>query len=530
MLVNKTILTRIIILLLFFSTNSFSQNIVLKQDVNTEHFPNISFKINIFNPETKSKEAFKVLENGVPVDFDLESSTPEVKDPSKVVLILFEDMYRQEKDYQRRSFKLILQNSLPQTVNSDDLFNVAVFDRNRDGSTPLRFLSDSFTNDANELIERLKKYNKPLDRFNSQKSSDLYNAINDGLLYLNKNFEGKNKMLVVLSGGKNLELSNYNSLGDLVILARKYKIPVYSVQYMVYEHENIDALAQNSYGKYFHVQGTYKLSGDHSPQTAADSLTVFLNNAVQRLQGKDYTISYNSSFEKDGKLHLITIKTDGAEDNISFKSPVCDYVCWFNKNKTLALSILGGFLLFLILLFFLIRNNRKKRKEIMKLKEEAVLKKIAQQEHELQEQKQKASMLEQKTIEAQRKLEEEKKQLLLEEEKKRKEEELKKIIKEMKAVNGFSKLKIVLPNGEVFDWLIEKPEITVGRSDDNDLQLKDQTVSSHHFKISYNNHEYYIKDLNSSNGIVINGKRVESAKLQNNVAFQVGKVKILFIK
>ena len=529
MLIRNRILSGIAISI-FWVNSIFSQNIVLKKDVDIEHFPKIEFKINIYNPETKDKQAFEVLENNQPVDFDLEVSTPPVSDDSKVVLILFEDMLHKDHGLQRRVFKEILQKTLPQTVNKNDLFNIATFDRNRDGSTPLHFISDEFTNDIDALTNSLDAYHKPIDRFNNQKSSDLYNAINDGILYLNKNFKGKNKVLVVLSAGKNLELSNYNSLGDLVILARKYKIPVYSIQYMIYEHENIDALANNSYGKFFHVQGGYKLKGDHSTQTASDSLTNFLKNAVSRMQGKDYQITYTSKFEKDGKLHTVTVKTDEESKNITFKSPVCGLKCWIKGHKKLAGAISGGVLLLLLLIFLLLRNNRKKREQIMKLKEEAVMNKIAQQEQELEEQKYKASLLEQKAMEEQRKRENEKQQLLQQEQERKKAEELRNIIKEMKAVKGFSKLRVVLPNGEMFDWNIELPVVTVGRSANNDLQINDPTVSSRHFKIYYQNHEYYIQDLNSANGIIMNGKKIKETKLVNNVAIQVGKVKILFIK
>ena len=82
----------------------------------------------------------------------------------------------------------------------------------------------------------------------------------------------------------------------------------------------------------------------------------------------------------------------------------------------------------------------------------------------------------------------------------------------------------------MFDWNIELPEVTIGRNTNNDLQINDPTVSSQHFKIYYKNHEYYIQDLNSANGIIMNGKKIKEAKLTNNIAIQVGKVKILFIK
>jgi len=51
--------------------------------------------------------------------------------------------------------------------------------------------------------------------------------------------------------------------------------------------------------------------------------------------------------------------------------------------------------------------------------------------------------------------------------------------------------------------------ITIGRSDDNDIQIKDSTVSSHHAKIVTYYEASYIEDLGSTNGTFVKGKRIQ---------------------
>lgn len=66
-------------------------------------------------------------------------------------------------------------------------------------------------------------------------------------------------------------------------------------------------------------------------------------------------------------------------------------------------------------------------------------------------------------------------------------------------------------------------EITLGRKEDNILVLKDQYVSSYHAKIYYRNREYYLEDLNSTNGTLLNGEKIkEKITLEAGDEIEVG--------
>ena len=55
----------------------------------------------------------------------------------------------------------------------------------------------------------------------------------------------------------------------------------------------------------------------------------------------------------------------------------------------------------------------------------------------------------------------------------------------------------------------DKDIIYVGRSKDNDIQMNNLTVSRHHLKIVNKRGQYFIEDLNSTNGTYFNGGRIE---------------------
>jgi pSer/pThr/pTyr-binding forkhead associated (FHA) protein len=76
-----------------------------------------------------------------------------------------------------------------------------------------------------------------------------------------------------------------------------------------------------------------------------------------------------------------------------------------------------------------------------------------------------------------------------------------------------SKLAIFLPDvGEVVYDLTEA-KVSVGRTDENAIHINDSSVSTHHAEFALQGGEYVLRDLGSTNGIRVNGKSVNEAKL-----------------
>ena len=65
------------------------------------------------------------------------------------------------------------------------------------------------------------------------------------------------------------------------------------------------------------------------------------------------------------------------------------------------------------------------------------------------------------------------------------------------------------PNRSQSIELKDKP-IYIGRSSDNDIQIKDNTVSRRHLKVFARDNRYYLEDLDSKNGTYVNGEQIHS--------------------
>lgn len=69
---------------------------------------------------------------------------------------------------------------------------------------------------------------------------------------------------------------------------------------------------------------------------------------------------------------------------------------------------------------------------------------------------------------------------------------------------------------------------TLGRESHNDIQLHDQEVSRKHAEIRFDNGEFELVDLKSSNGTFVNSRRIERQSLRNGDRLQFGKSLLLF--
>jgi len=63
--------------------------------------------------------------------------------------------------------------------------------------------------------------------------------------------------------------------------------------------------------------------------------------------------------------------------------------------------------------------------------------------------------------------------------------------------------------------------LTIGRSLDCDIILRDDQVSSHHSQVIYNDRVYWLQDLGSTNGTQIKGKRIIQQRLESGDEFTV---------
>jgi pSer/pThr/pTyr-binding forkhead associated (FHA) protein len=70
--------------------------------------------------------------------------------------------------------------------------------------------------------------------------------------------------------------------------------------------------------------------------------------------------------------------------------------------------------------------------------------------------------------------------------------------------------------------------IVLGRAPDVDLRLSDPSVSQHHARIELGPAGFSVQDLDSRNGVCLNGVRVHSAVLHSGDQLQLGDVLFVF--
>jgi pSer/pThr/pTyr-binding forkhead associated (FHA) protein len=60
--------------------------------------------------------------------------------------------------------------------------------------------------------------------------------------------------------------------------------------------------------------------------------------------------------------------------------------------------------------------------------------------------------------------------------------------------------------------------------------MKNDTVSGHHAEIVKKGSQFIIADLESSNSVLVGGKRIEKAALQDGDIVELGEVRLRFIE
>jgi len=76
---------------------------------------------------------------------------------------------------------------------------------------------------------------------------------------------------------------------------------------------------------------------------------------------------------------------------------------------------------------------------------------------------------------------------------------------------------------------ITKGDMTVGRKPDNDIVIDNPTVSGHHCKITQVGDTFFVEDLNSSNGVFLNAKKIMKSGLKHNDVIGIAKHALKFV-
>lgn len=82
--------------------------------------------------------------------------------------------------------------------------------------------------------------------------------------------------------------------------------------------------------------------------------------------------------------------------------------------------------------------------------------------------------------------------------------------------------------GKTWEIPLDRETLTIGRSPDNDLVLNRQSVSRRHARVERRGDTFVIQDLQSGNGTLVAGRRVDKHLLKDGDAIQIGDARLVY--
>jgi pSer/pThr/pTyr-binding forkhead associated (FHA) protein len=79
------------------------------------------------------------------------------------------------------------------------------------------------------------------------------------------------------------------------------------------------------------------------------------------------------------------------------------------------------------------------------------------------------------------------------------------------------------------EYTLERTEMVLGRTEDSDIFLNHRSVSNRHAKIVFDGGIYRILDLDSANGVLVNGEEYSRVDLRRGDIIELGHVKIRYV-
>src|SRR6185369_6996083 len=79
------------------------------------------------------------------------------------------------------------------------------------------------------------------------------------------------------------------------------------------------------------------------------------------------------------------------------------------------------------------------------------------------------------------------------------------------------------------EFSLNRASLVIGRTDENEIVLNHRSISRHHAKIVREGDRYTIVDLQSANGVRVNGEDYERIELNPGDVLELGHVKLRFV-
>ncbi|TAG87590.1 MAG: FHA domain-containing protein, partial [Bacteroidetes bacterium] len=314
---------------------------------------------------------------------------------------------------------------------------------------------------------------------------------------------------------------------NIIDRAKKVGVNIYTINYKIDKFEDkffpddLRIMSDKTDAEYKNVTESTEIK---------NALDEFLKSARSSTTTEDATLRCEISFEvpnvKDGAEHSFKIVYKGQEVNGYFTAPG-------DKGSSGIFGILNGYGFIIVIVIGLLIGGVAYWQY-----NEARLRKLEEEEMEAQEQIEREQDEKRREREHQNRLQTIQEQnIRLQEQLKMKEQELARKIDEVPTVIPASKIdpkKTMIGGGggapvlQVVagafskNYRLNKPTMTIGRAANNDIIIPEQTVSSHHATLTIENGNFFISDINSTNGTFVNGTRIDKKMLKGGDLLKLG--------
>ena len=97
------------------------------------------------------------------------------------------------------------------------------------------------------------------------------------------------------------------------------------------------------------------------------------------------------------------------------------------------------------------------------------------------------------------------------------------------AAGAAARLVVLTTDLQGMEFELDRPSVVIGRTDENDIVLPHRSISRHHAKIVRDGEHHTIVDLQSANGVRVNGEDYERIELNPGDVVELGHVKLRFV-
>jgi pSer/pThr/pTyr-binding forkhead associated (FHA) protein len=94
---------------------------------------------------------------------------------------------------------------------------------------------------------------------------------------------------------------------------------------------------------------------------------------------------------------------------------------------------------------------------------------------------------------------------------------------------GMARLVVVSSNFAGQEFVLDKAAVVIGRTDENDVVINHRSISRHHAKVVRENGHYHVVDLQSANGVRVNGEEYGKVELRRGDHVDLGHVRLRFV-